>query len=65
MNINEQIDALTFDIDSLLARYVQEFDLNALTIVGILEQKKQDLIDEYRLEIELDDFDIEDDEDVF
>ena len=34
---HEQIDAFTMDLDNLIARYLNEFDLHMETIVGCLE----------------------------
>jgi len=60
MTYNEQIDALTIDIDLLINRYLREFDLHLPTIIGILEQKKSDLIEDNRIEFELEEFELED-----
>ena len=37
MNNNDQTDSFMFDLDNLIRRYQQEFDLNDQTIVGALE----------------------------
>jgi hypothetical protein len=37
MNHNDQTDSLMFDIDNVVRRYKQEFDLNDQAIVGCLE----------------------------
>jgi hypothetical protein len=34
MTNNDQTDALMFDLDNLIRRYQQEYDLNDQTIVG-------------------------------
>ena len=34
--INEQTDAFRFDLDDLVNRYLSEFDINTLTIMGVL-----------------------------
>jgi len=40
MNNNDQTDSFMFDLDNLIRRYQQEFDLNDQTIVGSLEFAK-------------------------
>jgi hypothetical protein len=66
MTYEEQVDALTFELDSIISRYRNEFDLHLPTIIGIFEQKKSDLIEDNRLEFEIEDFELEDeDEDDF
>ena len=40
MDNNTQTDSFMFDLDNLLRRYQQEFDLNDQTIVGALEFAK-------------------------
>ena len=42
---NEQIDAFTMDLDNLIARYLNEFDLHMETIVGCLEIAKNSVSD--------------------
>ena len=44
MNNHEQTDAFTFALDNLVDRYIAEFDLGLHTIVGVLEDKKIDLL---------------------
>jgi hypothetical protein len=44
MKQNEQIDSLTMSIDSLVDRYIAEFDLPIATIIGVLEEKKVELV---------------------
>ena len=40
MTNNDQTDSFQFDLDNLIRRYQQEFDLNDQTIVGALEFAK-------------------------
>ena len=40
MNNNDQTDSFMFDLDNLIRRYQQEFELNDQTIVGSLEFAK-------------------------
>jgi len=44
MNINEQTDAFTGAIDNVIDQFMKEFDLNVQTIVGVLEDKKLELL---------------------
>ena len=40
MDNNSQTDSFMFDLDNLIRRYQQEFDINDQTIVGALEFAK-------------------------
>jgi hypothetical protein len=60
MDNNEQTDALQFELNNLVAKFQQEFDLNAQTIIGCLEVTKLDLITDFGVEF-LADEDLEDD----
>ena len=42
---HEQIDAFSMDLDNLIARYLNEFDLHMETIVGCLEMAKNSVSD--------------------
>jgi hypothetical protein len=42
---HEQIDAFTIDLDNLIARYLNEFDLHMETILGCLELAKNSVSD--------------------
>ena len=44
MEPHEQTDAFTFALDNLVDRYIAEFDLGIHTIVGVMEDKKLDLL---------------------
>jgi hypothetical protein len=55
MNYNEQTDALAIEISNIITRYIKEFDLNVQTIVGVLEEKKFDLLDHGNIFFEVDD----------
>ena len=44
MDINEQTDAFTGALDNLVDKFSREFDLNVQTIVGVLEDKKLELL---------------------
>ena len=45
MDFYEQTDAFTFDLDTLVDRYIREFDINLYTIVGVLEGKQKELLE--------------------
>ena len=41
---DEQTDAFRFELDDLVERYLQEFDINTITMIGALQEKMQELI---------------------
>jgi hypothetical protein len=43
---DEQTDAFRFELDDLVARYKQEFDINTFVMIGALQEKIKELIDE-------------------
>jgi hypothetical protein len=45
MDFYEQTDAFTFELDSLVERYMSDFDINIYTIVGVLEAKQKELLE--------------------
>jgi hypothetical protein len=59
---DEQTDAFRFDLDDLVERYLQEFDINTITMMGALQEKIQELTARGNIEFEVDeDFFEEDD----
>ena len=44
MEHHEQVDAFTFELDNLVQRFLEEFDVGVHAIVGVLEDKKLDLL---------------------
>ena len=42
---NEQTDAFRFELDDLVDRYKQEFDINTFVMIGALREKMQELIE--------------------
>ena len=62
MDNNDQTDALQFELNNLVAKFQQEFDLNSQTIIGCLEVTKLDLITDFGVEFIADE-EIEDDSD--
>ena len=70
MDNNSQTDSFMFDLDNLIRRYQQEFDLNDQTIVGALEFAKLTVLTDAEIlftEDDLDDMldDSDDDSDGF
>ena len=57
MDFYEQTDAFTFELDNLIERYMREFDINAYTIIGVMESKQKELIDRGDVEFTQDDDD--------
>ena len=55
MDIDEQTDAFRFDVDNLVDRYLREFDLNSLTIIGCLHEKMTELSQSGYIDFEVDD----------
>jgi hypothetical protein len=51
---DEQTDAFRFDLDSLVYRYIDEFDINTITIIGALQEKIQELVNDGNFESEID-----------
>ena len=43
---NEQTDAFRFELDDLVDRYKQEFDINTFVMIGALREKIHELIEE-------------------
>lgn len=44
MKYDEQADALYIELSNTINRFVEEFDLNPYTIVGVLDAKKTDIL---------------------
>ena len=57
MNNNDQTDSFMFDLDNLIRRYQQEFDLNDQTIVGALEFAKLTVLTDAEILFTMDDQD--------
>jgi hypothetical protein len=60
MNINEQTDAFLFEMQHVVNKFKQEFDLNHATIIGCIEMVKIDYLVEPTDEVE---FNADDEED--
>ena len=61
MTNNDQTDALMFDLDNLIRRYQQEYDLNDQTIVGALEFAKLTVLTDAEIIFSMEDIDEDDD----
>ena len=55
MTNNDQTDSFMFDLDNLIRRYQQEFDLNDQTIVGALEFAKLTVLTDAEILFTMDD----------
>ena len=42
---DEQTDAFRFELDDIVERYKQEFDINTFVMIGALQEKIKELID--------------------
>jgi hypothetical protein len=51
---DEQTDAFRFDLDDLVERYLHEFDINTITMIGALQEKIQELVNDGGFEADLD-----------
>lgn len=51
---DEQTDAFRFDLDSLVYRYIDEFDINTITMIGALQEKIQELVNDGNFQSDLD-----------
>ncbi len=52
---DEQTDAFRFELDSMVDRYLQEFDINTIVMIGALREKEQELINAGNMGFEPDD----------
>lgn len=57
---DEQTDAFRFDLDDLVYRYIDEFDINTFVMVGALQEKIKELLEANDGEMDLE---FEEDED--
>lgn len=51
---DEQTDAFRFELDDLIYRYIDEFDINTFVMVGALQEKIKELLEANDLEFESD-----------
>lgn len=59
---DEQTDAFRIDLDNLVYRYIDEFDINTFVMVGALQEKIQELLEVGNSEMDLELDDDDDDE---
>lgn len=59
---DEQTDAFRFELDNLVERFLEEFDLNTITLVGALTEKTKELLEVGSIEFEMDDAFFDDDD---
>ena len=52
---DEQTDAFRFDLDDLVYRYIDEFDINTFVMVGCLQEKIKELLEAGDATFELED----------
>jgi hypothetical protein len=50
---DEQTDAFRFDLDDLVQRYKLEFDINTFVMIGALQEKVQELIEDGNGEMDI------------
>jgi len=48
---DEQTDAFRFELDDLVERYKMEFDINTFVMIGALQEKIKELIDEGNMDM--------------
>ena len=49
---DEQTDSFRIDLDNLVYRYIDEYDINTITMIGALQEKIQELSAEGNVEFE-------------
>ena len=54
---DEQTDSFRFDLENLIYRYIDEYDINTITIIGALQEKVVELSnegnDEFQSDLEI------------
>ena len=51
---DEQTDSFRIDLENLIYRYIDEYDINTITIIGALQEKVVELSNEGNVEFESD-----------
>ena len=54
MDYDSQTDAFRFELDSMVERYFKEFDINAITVIGALQEKVYELSSRGNITFEMD-----------
>jgi hypothetical protein len=49
---DEQTDSFRFDLENLIYRYLDEYDINTITIIGALQEKIVELSNEGNFDFE-------------
>ncbi|MGI9357984.1 MAG: hypothetical protein ACR2ON_01115 [Paracoccaceae bacterium] len=49
---DEQTDAFRFELDDLIYRYIDEFDINTFVMVGALQEKIKELLEAGNVEFD-------------
>lgn len=57
---DEQTDSFRMDLENLIYRYIDEYDINTITMIGALQEKIIELSNEGNVEFE-DDIEFEED----
>lgn len=50
---DEQTDSLRIDLENLIYRYIDEYDINTITIIGALQEKIVELSNDGNYDIEM------------
>ena len=51
---DEQTDSFRMDLENLIYHYIDEFDINTITIIGALQEKVVELANEGNIEFDSD-----------
>jgi|TARA_B110000305_G_C18852344_1_gene365080 hypothetical protein len=51
---DEQTDSFRIDLENLIYRYIDEYDINTITIIGAMQEKIVELSSEGNIEFESD-----------
>jgi len=51
---DEQTDSFRMDLENLIYRYIDEYDINTITIIGALQEKVVELANEGNIEFDSD-----------
>ena len=51
---DEQTDSFRMDLENLIYRYIDEYDINTITLIGALQEKVVELSNEGNIEFESD-----------
>jgi hypothetical protein len=51
---DEQTDSFRIDLENLIYRYIDEYDINTITIIGALQEKIVELSNEGNLNMDID-----------